>query len=191
VQVPIQIHCHGFPRTQALEDYVREHVAKLEALSRDIVSCRIALEIEDPRHKLGRHHRVRIDVVLPHKELVVNRTPPASSAHADPYAAIDDAFDDMARSLRRHVDRVHRDVKTHTNGRSVGVVKKLFAHDRYGFLSSAAPDETGVTSTEDVYFHASSVADDAFDRLAVGARVHYVEETTEQGPRARLVVLRH
>jgi len=186
VQVPIQVHFHGLPHSDALEDYIRDHVAKLTTLSRDIVSCRIAIEVEDLRHQTGRHHRVRVDLVLPGKELVVNRTPPASSAHADPYAAIDDAFDDMARSLSRHVQQLHRDVKTHTSERRVGEVKKLFSHDRYGFLTSGAPDETG----DEIYFHASSVADEAFDRLKVGSRVHYVEEMSEKGPRARLVVLR-
>ena len=41
----------------------------------------------------------------------------------------------------------------------------------------------------EIYFHRNSVADDAFDRLAIGARVAYSEEDGADGPPASRLTL--
>jgi hypothetical protein len=42
-----------------------------------------------------------------------------------------------------------------------------------------------------VYFHKSSVLKDAFDRLAVGSAVSFIEEPGEKGPQASTIKLLH
>jgi cold shock CspA family protein len=59
------------------------------------------------------------------------------------------------------------------------VVTRLFPWEGYGFLTSADGRE--------IYFDRRSVLNDAFDRLAEGIQVRYVEESGEQGPQASTV----
>jgi cold shock CspA family protein len=51
----------------------------------------------------------------------------------------------------------------------------------YGFL--ATPEE------REIYFHRSSVLNDAFERLKVGTEVTFAEEEGERGPQATTVKL--
>jgi ribosomal subunit interface protein len=95
LQVPLQTTFRNMPRSDALDAHIRERAAKLEEFHPRITSCRVTVE-EIARHQhQGREFRVRVDVRVPgHQELVVNRD------HAeDPYVALRDAFDAMARQL--------------------------------------------------------------------------------------------
>jgi cold shock CspA family protein len=60
-------------------------------------------------------------------------------------------------------------------------VTKLSSHEGYGFLTTPEGEE--------IYFHRNSVLNDAFERLAIGTRVRFVEEAGEQGPQASTVAI--
>jgi ribosomal subunit interface protein len=99
LQVPLQITFRDMPRSDALDAHIRQKAAKLEAFHPRITSCRVTVE-EIARHQhQGREFQVRVDVRAPgHQEFVVNRD------HAeDPYVAVRDAFDAMARQLHEVV----------------------------------------------------------------------------------------
>ena len=52
MQTPVQIAFHGLDKSDAVEDRIREKVAKLEQFFDRITSCRVTVE---------RHHRARVE----------------------------------------------------------------------------------------------------------------------------------
>ena len=99
LQDSLQITFRNMPRSDALDAHIRQKAAKLEEFHPRITSCRVTVE-EIARHQhQGREFQLRVDVRAPgHKEFVVNRD------HAeDPYVAVRDAFDAMARQLHEVV----------------------------------------------------------------------------------------
>jgi cold shock CspA family protein len=84
----------------------------------------------------------------------------------------------MTRQLEDSV-RIRRGDTTPTVRPRRGVVVRLFPARGYGFLAA----EDG----HEVYFHANSVLDGAFERLNVGSEVRYHEEPGEGGPQASSV----
>jgi len=130
------------------------------------------------RHKhQGLEFNVRIDLSVPGSELVVNHR-----HHEEVYVAVRDAFSAMRKRLeafehRRRGQEKHHETLPHA------VVSRLFPIDGYGFISSPEGAE--------IYFHENSVLNGAFDKMAVGAAVRYVEEAGEKGPQASTVTLLH
>jgi hypothetical protein len=61
----------------------------------------------------GRLYNIRIDLKVPRRELVINRTPSADQAHRDIYVAIHDAFSALERRLEDIARRRRGDVKAH------------------------------------------------------------------------------
>jgi ribosomal subunit interface protein len=95
LQVPLQIAFRNMPRSDALDAHIRQKAAKLEILQPRITSCRVTVEEIAKHQHQGRQFRIHIDVRVPgHQELVVNR-----DHDEDPYVALRDAFDAMARQL--------------------------------------------------------------------------------------------
>jgi ribosomal subunit interface protein len=166
----------------AVEARVREKIAVLERFHPRITTCRVTVEKDHHARHKGDLFRVRIDIGIPGREIVVDRTGPKNHAHEDVYVALRDAFDAAARQLEDDV-RVRRgDVKVHPVP-SHGEVIRLFKDDDYGFMRT--------TDGQEVYFHRHSVVDDAFDRLEVGSqvRVTIAEAEGEQGYQASTVQL--
>jgi ribosomal subunit interface protein len=93
----IHIVYRGVERSDAIDAYIRKHVAKLVERERDVISCHVALELPHRHNRHGHPYRVRIDLGLRGTELVVDRCP-----HEDAYAAIDDAFDIAWRRAGEH-----------------------------------------------------------------------------------------
>jgi ribosomal subunit interface protein len=178
MQIPLQITFRDFAHSDAVEGYVRTKAAKLDTLDARITSCRVAVEMPHRHARHGEHYRVRIDITVPGGEIVVGHVPGEKKAYEDLYAAIDASFDDAARRLQDFVRRQRGDVKAHERARH-GHVAKLFAYEGYGFLRTPEGEE--------LYFHRNSVLDGAFDRLKIGSRVRFVEETADGGPRATTV----
>jgi ribosomal subunit interface protein len=180
MEVPTQISFRGVESSAAIEAKVRERVARLERYYDRIIGCRVMIEAPHRRHQHGTIYHVRVDVVVPGGELVVNREPAEHHQHEDLYVAIRDAFDAAQRRLEDHARRQRGAVKAH-EARPGGVVAQLFVSEGYGFIESMDGRE--------LYFHRNSVLDDAFDRLAIGSRVEFVDEPGEQGTQASTVRL--
>lgn len=108
MQVPLQVTFRQIKQSEPLEAAIRENAAKLEGLGAGITSCRVVVE-ERARHQSnGREFSVRVDLRVPGREIVVNR-----AHHADPYAAVREAFDDARRRLGEEVRIRRGDVKSH------------------------------------------------------------------------------
>ena len=181
MQTPLQITFRGIPQSDPIESYVRTRAEKLERFSSRITGCHVMIETPHRHKSHGHHHRVRIDILVPGSELVITRDPPERKNQEDLYASIDAAFDDAQRVLEDHVRTQRGDTKPRETPSRYGRVAKLYGYEGYGFIETAEGEE--------VYFHKNSVLHGAFDRLAIGTRVRFVEESGEKGPQASTVAL--
>ena len=129
METPLQITFRNMPRSNAIEENVREKAAKLESLYDGITSCRVIVEAPHRHHHKGKAYVVRIDLAVPGGELVINRAPkrldaakasrpqelendlaeshePSKhAAHEDVYVAIRDAFNAAGRKLQDYARR--------------------------------------------------------------------------------------
>jgi len=180
MQVPLQITFRHMPSSESLSALIRERAEELERFYDRIISCRVAVELQHARHHKGNLFRVRIDLNVPGKEIVVGYDP-ADRAHEDAYVAARDAFDAMRRLLEDYVRERRGEVKLHAVP-DHGRIARLIAEQDYGFI--ATPDGS------EIYFHRNSVANNGFEKLAVGDEVRFVMQDTEsaRGPQASTVV---
>jgi ribosomal subunit interface protein len=181
MQTPLQITFRDFAQSDAIESYVRTRAEKLQRFSDRITGCHVTLETPHRHKRHGHHHRVRIEIVVPGAEIVVTRDPAERKNNEDLYASIDSAFDDAQRRLADHSRTQRGAVKPRETPTRHGCVAKLFSYEGFGFIETPEGEE--------IYFHKNSVLHHAFDRLAVGARVRFVEEAGEKGLQASTVAL--
>jgi ribosomal subunit interface protein len=106
---PLQVLFHGVDRSVAVEDHVRDKVAKLERLFPQITGCRVTIAMPHTHQHQGNKFDVRIDVSVPGKELVVNR----EHGDEDMYITLRDAFDAARRQLDAHARAQRGEVKHH------------------------------------------------------------------------------
>jgi len=176
MQLPVQVTYRGMESSAALEDAVREKVAKLEQFHPRIVSCRVVIE-EAGRHKhQGKPFVVHIDLKVPGGEIAVNR-----DHDEDVYVALRDAFDAARRKLEDFARESRGDVKQHEATQS-GTVARILADEGYGFIATADGRE--------LYFSRENVVTPPFQHLAEGTPVHFIEEAAAEGPQAKRVSAR-
>ena len=175
MQLPLQVTLRDISPSEAIEAYIRERAAKLEQFYDRIISCRVVVEAPVRHHRKGGPYKVRIDLTVPGDELVVDR-----QVDEDLYVAIRDAFHAARRRLEDYARRQRGVVKVHEAAPHARV-GKLFSEEGYGFLET--PDG------REIYFHRNSVKDSGFDRLEIGTKVRFAEESGEQGPQASAVII--
>jgi len=181
MQVPLQITFRNLGPSPTVETKVRERVKELEQFYDRITSCRVMIETPSRRHQKGRLYHIRVDLKVPGREIVVKRDPSEHHAHEDIYVAVRDCFDAVRRQLEDHVRRQRGDIKAHEVP-SHGRISSLFAEKGYRFIDASDGME--------VYFHRNAVADESFDKLAVGEEVRFAMHPGEgeKGPQASTVV---
>ena len=181
MQVPLQITFRHMDSSEAVAARIRERVAELERFFDRIVSCRVVVECRHPRHQQGNLFRVRVDLKVPGREIVVGRDPVAHHAYEDVYIALRDAFDAARRLLEDHVRERRGDVKVHAVP-DHGRIARILPQQNCGFIASADGNE--------IYFHRNSVTNGGFDKLTVGDEVRFVAQHSESaaGPQASTVV---
>lgn len=194
--LPLQISFRNMKPSGAVEDRIREEVAKLESFCQKIMHCRVVVELPHKHRRKGEIYGVRIDLTVPGEEIVVRHEPSletslrridvekrsksaeAHAAHKDIYVVIRDAFKEARRQLQDYARRVRQQTKRHES-MPIGHVIKLLPEDDYGFLQAVDGHE--------IYFHRNSVLNRAFDRLRIGSSVSFIEEPGEKGPQASTV----
>ena len=181
MQLPLQITFRHMDPSPALEARIRQRVEELDQFFDRIMSCRVVVECQSRRHQQGNLFEIRIDLSLPGREIVVGREPGTNHAHEDAHVAVRDAFDSARRLLEDHARRRRGEAKTHTVP-DHGRVARLLPERHCGFITTSEGDE--------IYFHRNSVANGAFDKLALGSEVRFVLQHSEsaEGPQASTVV---
>ncbi|AJX33242.1 HPF/RaiA family ribosome-associated protein [Burkholderia oklahomensis] len=100
MKLPLEISIQGMPRSDALEEAVARHAAKLERYCADIIRCRVSVILDDKHKRQGKPFDVHIDVTIPGHELVSNR-----ESDEDVHVALRDAFKNAERMLDDAVSR--------------------------------------------------------------------------------------
>lgn len=114
MQLPPQVSFRNVEPTEEVERAVREKIDKLEEFFDRITSCRVTVESPHRNHQRGNLYRVRIHLVVPRRELVVDRQPPEHHAAEDLRVAVREAFDSMRRQLEDYARELRGDVKSHS-----------------------------------------------------------------------------
>jgi ribosomal subunit interface protein len=112
--IPVQITFRGLPQSDAIEANIMKHAERLERFQERVSKCRVVVDAPHRHHVQGNTYSVKVDLRLPHGELVVSRDSDADHTHENLYVAIRDAFAALARQLE-HGDhgRTRDTVRTH------------------------------------------------------------------------------
>ena len=196
MRLPLGVTFRGIPPSEWIEADIRKRAAKLDVYCRDIMSCRVVVDIPHWHHQEGNRLSLRIDVTVPGGEIAVNRE---SNLHAsrqdlderewakqfevegmrkDLRLVIREAFDAARRQLQDYARRQRRAVKTHEE-QPHGRVINWIPEERSGAIEAVDGHE--------IYFHENSVLGNGLKRLRVGAKVIFVEERGDKGPQASTV----
>lgn len=116
MQVPLQITLRNIPASPALTERIRDHVAKLEALGRRLVSCTVTVDAPHRHSQQGREFTVRLAMRVPGREIAVTR-----DHHEDVYVALREAFDIAVRETDDRTQIVRGRVKSHATTRERAV----------------------------------------------------------------------
>jgi ribosomal subunit interface protein len=111
--IPVRISFHGVEHSDAIENRIREKIAKLEQFSDQISRCHVVVETPHKHMHKGKHYSIKIDLTVPGHEIVVNRDSSLDQSHEDIYVAIRDSFDEVKRRLQDHMRRAQGKVKLH------------------------------------------------------------------------------
>jgi cold shock CspA family protein/ribosome-associated translation inhibitor RaiA len=180
MEVPPEITFRGLEKTAEIESHILRRAAKLDEIHPGLISCRVAVEVDQEHQRSGSPHRVRIVArVPPGKELVVRRETSKGEIHERLPAAVTDAFDALERQLVKTKDKLQGKVKAGPEEELAGHVVRLFREEGYGFIRSVDGRE--------VYFHQNAVVSGAFPRLEIGTGVRYFPSAGEEGPQASTV----
>lgn len=169
----------GIDPSDAISARVVSEIDKLERFFGRITTCRAVISKPQKRHRRGDLYAISVHLTLPDgRDVYADRNPPKDHAHEDVYVAIRDAFSAARRQLQDEARIMRGKVKQH-EGPPEAIVGALVAEEDYGFIET----EDG----REIYFHRNSVADDGFDKLAVGDRITFSEARGDKGPQASFV----
>ena len=178
MKLPLQVTFRHMDPSPAIEANIRERAARLDRFHGRITGCHVVVEAPHRRHAKGKLYTVRVDLVVPGGEIVVNRGAHDRHAHEDVFVAIRDAFSATQRRLKDHARRRRGEVKSH-EAPPHGRIARLFPAQDYGFIAAADGRE--------IYFHRNAVVGNAFDDLEVGDEVRFAEARGDEGPQASTV----
>jgi ribosome-associated translation inhibitor RaiA len=129
--LPMQITLRNMKHSAEVENWVRAEAEKLETFYHRIIGCRVAIEVPHRHHRKGKPLHIRIDLILPGKEIVIKREPvanhrkpvsrevaasshaPGKASHADLQLIIHDAFKSAGRRVQDFARRQRGEVKRH------------------------------------------------------------------------------
>jgi ribosomal subunit interface protein len=178
MQTQLQIAWEHIEPSDFLKRRIEREVKALEKTFGRITSCKVHVEGRSHRQHKGGLYSVRVRLVLPGgQEIDASRNPPQDHAHEDAYVTIRDVFQALKRQLRERV-RERREESQHPDMQPHGIVSQLSPDKGHGFIRA--------DDGRQIYFHKNAVIT-GFDRLRVGAEVHFAEEEGRDGPQASTV----
>ena len=180
MRIPLEITFREVPKTESLEDLIREKADKLDRICDYLMSCRIVVEKPHEHQRWGQPFDVRIEMqVPPGHNLIVKRKSTGGNMHDELPVILREAFNVAQRRLKKLMEQQRGETKTHPEQETTAFVNRLFHEQGYGFLKTLDGRE--------IYFHKNSVIHDDFDRLDIGMGVRFVEVAGEEGPQASTV----
>lgn len=184
MQAPVEVAFRHYQPSDEVRAEVAAEALRLERINPRIRRCQVV--VTGPRKRRnGDLFEVEVRVRMPgRKDVIVGRRHGDAPEHAHALVAIRSAFDAAKRQVEDAERAARGDAGAHAAERR-GRMAKLIAGGDYGFIET--------TDGREIFVHRNAVSNGAFDRLAVGDEVRFVEEEGEQGPQAsaaRLVARR-
>jgi ribosome-associated translation inhibitor RaiA len=97
---PVEVHFHGVEKSEAVEQRVREKVAKLAKHFRRMTSCRVGIEAAQRTGIRPKVYQIKIEIGVPRRSpIVVSHDRVGSNASEELGLAIRDAFEAALRKV--------------------------------------------------------------------------------------------
>jgi putative sigma-54 modulation protein len=94
----VEVHFHGIEKSEAVEQRVREKVAKLKKHFAKMTSCRVAIEVPQRTADRPKVYQIKIEIGVPRRAaVVVSHERTGSHANEDLPLAIREAFEAALR----------------------------------------------------------------------------------------------
>ena len=111
--IPVQITFRHMETSPAVETRVRELADHLGVFSDRIQTCRVVVDSPHRHHHQGKVFAVKVQLVLPGEDVVVDMERPQRDGHDDVYVVLRDAFDAAKRQLQQRMASLRGDEKRH------------------------------------------------------------------------------
>lgn len=97
---PVEVHFHGIEKSDAIEQRIREKVAKLQQHFQRMTSCRVGIEAPQRTPQKPKVLQIKIEIGMPRrKPIVVSHERVGSHAGEELCLAIRDAFEAAMRKV--------------------------------------------------------------------------------------------
>jgi ribosome-associated translation inhibitor RaiA len=104
---PVEVHFHGVEKSEAIEQRVREKVAKLAKHFKRMTSCRVGIEVPQRTALRPKVYQIKIEIGVPRrKPIVVRHERIGSNANEELGLAIREAFEAAMRKVDDMVARI-------------------------------------------------------------------------------------
>lgn len=113
--IPYQITFLDFPESDAVKAAVEKKIEKIERFSDRIIRCEVTVSCPHRHRHADRLYNVRVHLLIPGDDVVINRHPSEHEEHRDIYVAIRDAFNAATRVLEDQVRKIRHQTKHHSN----------------------------------------------------------------------------
>jgi len=216
MQVPPEIELKGLEMTPYIDDLVTRGIAKLERVCDYIISTRIALEQAQGRRQTGNPYRMRIDIRIPGREVLVRRSSKAVKKIPDGLAQVETQAalqgepepemsqvigrsplprrgireEPLVALIRRTFDSAQRELEKAVD-KQRGDTKTPAQEQVSAFVEKIFREKDygflRATDGQQVYFHRNSLLHKHWEGLTVGTMVRYAPEMGENGLQASTV----
>jgi ribosomal subunit interface protein len=96
----VEVHFHGVEKSEAVEQRVREKVAKLKKHFTQMTSCRVAVEVPQRKADRPKVYQIKIEIGVPRRApVIVSHERTGSHANEDLPLAIREAFEAALRKV--------------------------------------------------------------------------------------------
>jgi ribosome-associated translation inhibitor RaiA len=114
VTIPVKITFRHMESSPSVETRVRSLARHLGIFSDRIQSCRVVVDTPHRHQHQGKVFNVKVQVVLPGEDVVVDMERPQRDGHEDVYVVLRDAFDAAKRQLQQRMADLRREPQRHT-----------------------------------------------------------------------------
>lgn len=96
----VEVHFHGIEKSEAIEQRVREKVARLEKYFDRMTSCRVGIEVPQRTAHKPKVYQIKIEIGVPRRApIVISHDRKGSHANEELLLAIRDAFEAALRKV--------------------------------------------------------------------------------------------
>jgi ribosome-associated translation inhibitor RaiA len=113
VTIPVQITFRHMETSAAVEMRVRDLANHLGVFSDRIQTCKVVVDSPHRHHHQGKVFNVKVQLVLPGEDVVVDMERPQRDGHEDIYVVIRDAFDAAKRQLQQRMAQLRNEPSRH------------------------------------------------------------------------------